>query len=89
MIYCAGVVGVGDGGGVVGDVSWLLSLRVTSLAGVVWMVLWVLASLVMLTVRVSQVILGGWRFLWWSDGEGIVGVRAGCGLCLGGRRFWA
>ena len=35
----------------------------TSLVGlvVVWIVLWLLASLVLPTVRVSQVILGGWR----------------------------
>ena len=59
MIYCARVVGVGDGGGVAGDVSWLLSFLVTSLAGVVLVVLWVLTSLVMPTVRVSQVML------WW------------------------
>ena len=39
MTYCAGVVGVGGGGGVLGDVSWLLSFRVTLLAGVVWVVL--------------------------------------------------
>ena len=30
MIYCAGVVGVGDGGGVVGDAKWLLSLPALS-----------------------------------------------------------
>ena len=33
-------------------------------------------------------ILGGWRVLWWSDGVGVVGVGAGRGLHLGGRRFW-
>ena len=59
MPYCARVMGVGGGGGVVGDVSWLLAFQVTSLAGVVWMVLWVFASLVMSTVRVSQ------AMLWW------------------------
>ena len=59
MIYCAGVVGIGGCGGVVGDVSWLLSFRVTLLAEVVWLVLWVLASLVMPTVRESQ------AMLWW------------------------
>ena len=88
VIYCAGVCG--DGGVVVGDVSWLLSFRVTSLAGMVWMVLWVLVSLVMPTVSVSHVILGGWRFLWWSDGEGVAGRRvppllAGGLACAGGR----
>ena len=63
----------------------------TSLVGlvVVWIVLWVLASLMMLTVRVSQVILGGWRVSWWSDGVGVAGVGAGRGLRLGGRRFRA
>ena len=50
----------------------------------VWIVLWVLP-----TVRVSQLILGGWRVSWWSDGVGVVGVGAGRGLRLGGRRFWA
>ena len=63
MIYCAGVVGLGDGGGVVGEAPWVLSLaalftvkvllvmlRVTLLMGVVWVVLRVLASLVMPTV---------------------------------------
>ena len=86
MIYCARVVVV-FGGDVVGDVSWLPSFRVTSLAGMVCMVLWVLASPVVLTMRGSQVILGGCRFLWWSDGEGVVGVAAGWALRLGGRRF--
>ena len=66
------------------DVSWLLSFRETSLTGVVWMVLWVLASLVLPMVRVLQVILAGWRFMWWSDGDGVVGVGAWCGLRLGG-----
>ena len=63
----------------------------TSLVGlaVVWIVLWVLASLVLPTVRVSQVILGGWRISWWSDGVGVVGVGAGRGLRFGGRRFRA
>ena len=63
----------------------------TSLVGlvVVWIVLWVLASLVLPTVGVSQVILGGWRVSWWSDGVGVVGVGAGRGLRLGGRRFRA
>ena len=75
-----------SGGSVVGDVSWRLFFRVTSLVGVVWIVLWVLASLVMPTVRVSQVILGGWRVLWWSDGVSVVGVGAGRGLRLGGWR---
>ena len=32
-------------------------------------------------------ILGGWRVSWWSDGVGVVGVGAGRGLRLGGRRF--
>ena len=32
---------------------------------------------------------GGWRVSWWSDGVGVVGVGAGRGLCLGGRRFRA
>ena len=44
MIHCAGVVGVGDVGGAVGDISWLLWFRVMSFAGVVWVVLWVFAS---------------------------------------------
>ena len=111
MIYCAGVVGVGDGEGVVGDVSWLLSLpalstlkvlsvmrRVTSSAGVVSLVLRVLALLVMPTVRVSQVMLW-WMsfFMWWSDGEGVAGDDAVCGpalgwssavLGVGSRHFW-
>ena len=52
------------------------------------MVLWVLASLVMAMVKVSQVILGGWPFLSCSDGEGVVVVGAGCGLRLGSRWFW-
>ena len=73
MIYCAGVVGVGDGGGVVGDATRLLPFRalftvkvlsvmlqVTSSAGVV---LRILASLVMSTVRVSQVMLWWMAFL--------------------------
>ena len=34
-------------------------------------------------------ILGGWRVSWWSDGVGVVGVGAGRGLRLGGRRFRA
>ena len=38
---------LGSGGGDVGVVSWLLSFRVTSFAGVARMVLWALASLVM------------------------------------------
>ena len=33
-------------------------------------------------------ILGGWCVSWWSDGVGVVGVGAGRGLRLGGRRFW-
>ena len=86
-ILCWGRDGVG--GGVVGDKSWLPSFQVTWLAGVVWMVLLGLASPVVSTVRASRVILGGWRFLWWSDGEVVVGVGAGWGLRLGGRRFWA
>ena len=63
----------------------------TSLVGlaVMWLVLAVLASLVLPTVRVSQVILGGWRVSWWSDGVGVVGVGAGRGLRLGGRRLRA
>ena len=32
-------------------------------------------------------IFGGWRVSWWSDGVGVVGVGAGRGLRLGGRRF--
>ena len=63
----------------------------TSLVGlvVVWIVMWVLASLVLPTVRVSPVIRGGWRVSWWSDGVGVVGVGAWRGLRLGGRRFRA
>ena len=34
-------------------------------------------------------ILGGWRVSWWSVGVGVVGVGAGRGLRLGGRRFQA
>ena len=34
-------------------------------------------------------ILGGWRVSWWSDGVGVVGVGAGRGLRLDGRRFRA
>ena len=34
-------------------------------------------------------ILGGWRVSWWSDGVAVVGVGAGRGLRLGGRRFRA
>ena len=34
-------------------------------------------------------ILGSWRVSWWSDGVGVVGVGAGRGLRLGGRRFRA
>ena len=34
-------------------------------------------------------LLGGWRVSWWSVGVGVVGVGAGRGLHLGGRRFWA
>ena len=56
---------------------------------VVWIVPWVLASLVLPTVRVSQVILGGWRVSGWSDGVAVVGAGAGRGLRLGGRRFRA
>ena len=56
---------------------------------VVWILLWVSALLVLPTVRVSQVILDGWRVSWWSDGVGVVGVGAGRGLRLGGRRFRA
>ena len=41
MIYCAGVVGVGEVRGVVGDVSWLLSIRATLLAERVCVELWV------------------------------------------------
>ena len=63
----------------------------TSLVGlmVVWIVPLVLALLVLRTVRVSQVILGGWRVSWWSYGVGVFGVGAGRGLRLGGRRFRA
>ena len=70
-IRCLGV-GVGDAGDVVGDATWLLLLpalstvkvlsvmvRVTSLAVVVSVVLRVLVSLVMPTVRVLHVM-----FLW-------------------------
>ena len=32
---------------------------------------------------------GGWRVSWWSVGVGVVGVGAGRGLRLGGRRFRA
>ena len=69
VTYCAGGVGVGDGGLVVGDATGLLLfpalstlnvlsvlLQMTLLAGVV---LPVLASLVMPTVRMSQ------EMLWW------------------------
>ena len=60
----------------------------TSLVGlvVVWTVPWLLALLVLPTVSVSQVILGGWRVSWWSDGVGVVGVGAGRGLRLGCQR---
>ena len=34
-------------------------------------------------------LLGGSRALWWSVGVGVVGVGAGRGLRLGGRRFQA
>ena len=34
-------------------------------------------------------ILCGWRVSWWSDGVGVVGIAAGRGLRLGGRRFRA
>ena len=34
-------------------------------------------------------LLGGWRVSWWSVGVGVVGVGAGRGLRLGGRRFRA
>ena len=34
-------------------------------------------------------LLGGWRVSWWSAGVGAVGVGAGRGLRLGGRRFGA
>ena len=34
-------------------------------------------------------ILGGWRVFSWSVGAGVVGVGAGGGLRLGGRRFGA
>ena len=34
-------------------------------------------------------ILGGLRVSWWSVGVGVVGVGAGRGLRLGGRRFRA
>ena len=34
-------------------------------------------------------ILGGWRVSWWFAGVGVVGVGAGRGLRLGGRRFRA
>ena len=34
-------------------------------------------------------LLGRWRVSWWSDGVGVVGVGAGRGLRLGGRRFQA
>ena len=34
-------------------------------------------------------LLGGWRVSWWSVGMGVVGVGAGRGLRLGGRRFRA
>ena len=34
-------------------------------------------------------LLGGWRVSWWSVGVGVVGVGAGCGLRLGGRRILA
>ena len=55
----------------------------------VWIVPWVLAPLVLPTVRVSEVMLGGWCVSWWSDGAGVVGVGAGRGLRLGRRRFQA
>ena len=56
---------------------------------VVWIVPWVLVALVLPKARVPYVLLGGWRVLWWSVGVGVVGVGAGRGLCLGGRRFRA
>ena len=71
-------------------VLWMTYLG-TSMVGlvVVWIVLWVLVSLVLPTLRVSQVILGGWRVSWGSDGVGVVGVGAGRGLRMGGWRFRA
>ena len=56
---------------------------------VVWIMPWLLASLVLPTVRVSQVLLGGWRVSGWSDGVEVVGVGAGRCLHFGGRRFRA
>ena len=56
---------------------------------VVWILPWVFGSLALPTVRVSQVLLGGWCVSWWSDGVGFVGVGAGRGLRLGGRQFRA
>ena len=56
---------------------------------VVWIVLWVLVSLMLPTVGASQVILAGWCVSWWSDGVGVVGVGARRGLRLGGQRFRA
>ena len=56
---------------------------------VVWIVPWVLVALVLPRARVPYVLLVGWRVLWWSVGVGVVGVGAGRGLCLGGRRFRA
>ena len=56
---------------------------------VVWIVPWVLVALVLPKARVPYVLLGGWRVSWWSVGVGVVGVGAGRGLCLGGRRFRA
>ena len=82
VILCRGCGG--DGKGVLGDVPWHV---VGGVGGGVDSA--VLASLVLPTVRVSQVILGGWRVSWWSDGVGVVGVGAGRGLHLGCRRLRA
>ena len=81
VILCRGHGG--DGRGVVGDVPWHV---VGGVGGGVDSALG-MASLVLPVVRVSQVMLGGWRVSWWYDGVDVYGVGAGRGLRLGGRGF--